>query len=154
VNRLPYFLCTLPLTLPLALPITATSQHSSATTSSHHPIALPIILSPNSLIPSQNIPTISSSLPSPHHLRHHLITTSHNTQSLPCSTSSLPLTPPHHFHSVPLQVIQLSSGMCVALEVRAENAVSLFRETAGTVYSFKYAVKITEILVEKFSCFL
>mmetsp|Transcript_28170 Transcript_28170/g.27014 ORF Transcript_28170/g.27014 Transcript_28170/m.27014 type:complete len:354 (+) Transcript_28170:119-1180(+) len=29
------------------------------------------------------------------------------------------------------QVIQLSSGMCVALEVRAEDAVMVFRETAG-----------------------
>ena len=46
-------------------------------------------------------------------------------------------------------MIQLASGMCVALEVRAENAVSLFRETAGTVCGIKRALKITKIPVEK-----
>ena len=29
------------------------------------------------------------------------------------------------------QVIQMSAGMCVALELRAEDAVTVFRETAG-----------------------
>jgi hypothetical protein len=133
------------------------SPSFSYTTSSPH-----LLTTPYATPPHHSPRHTSCHTTSPHLLLHHLIT---SLATPPLTTPSLPLSQPHHFpdhtsprHTsspphhclfLPLQVIQLASGMCVALEVRAENAVSLFRETAGTVYSIKHTLKITKIPVEE-----